>query len=111
MALTYDYSACDTTGWTDDEHERAENFCFALLAVDVRDIHEKNQEEIFFRFKFLEKIGFNPFRNPIDNGDLKMWLLKLNGYRCNVSDEPRFKFIRRWIKYMEQDLTEQLLKL
>ena len=110
MSLNYDYTKIDTRTWSGDDHEKAANFVWALVSIDVREVTKENQAEIFFRFKFLEKIGMNIFQEPIENKSFKDYLSKLIGYKTNVKDEPRFKFIRRWIKNVERKVEKEEVK-
>ena len=108
MSLNYDYTKVDTRKWSGDDHENAANFAWALVSIDVREVTKQNQDEIFFRFKFLEKIGMNIFQKPIKNKSFKDYLLKLIGYKTNVKDEPRSKFMKRWIENLERKLEEEI---
>ena len=108
MSLNYDYTQIDTRTWSGDDHERAASFAWALVSIDTREVTKKNQDEIFFRFKFLERIGMNIFREPIEDESFKDYLAKLIGYKTNVKNEPRSKFMRRWIQNVERKLKEEL---
>jgi len=108
MALQYDYTKVDTEGWNKEQHSNAANFAWTMISIDMREITHKNQGEIFFRLKFLETIGRNIFKDPIKDAALREHIRLLEGYKTNVKEEPRFKFIRRWIKGLERDLEEKL---
>jgi hypothetical protein len=108
MALKYDYTALDTEGWTNDQHNVAANFVWPMMYIDMKDVTKENADEIIFRFEFLQRIGFGPFTKRIPLLELKAQVRGLIGYKTNVKQEPRFKFIRRWMKTAEQELQEFL---
>ena len=49
MALQYDYTALDTEGWNDDQHNVAANFVWTMMCIDMRDVTKENADEIIFR--------------------------------------------------------------
>ena len=98
MALQYDYTALDTEGWTNDQHNVAANFVWPMMYIDMKDVTKENADEIIFRFEFLQRIGFGPFTKRVPLLELKAQVRGMIGYKTNVKQEPRFKFIRRWMK-------------
>ena len=104
MPLTSNYIKINTEGWTDAQTDSLSKFCFAMMFIDMDKITKDNLEEVWFRFNFLQKLGYNIFRTPIDNLDFYELLKSYVGYECNVSKQPRYKFIRRWTKTVEYDV-------
>ena len=104
MPLTSNYTKINTEGWTDDQIDSLSKFCFPMMFIDMDKITKDNLEEVWFRFNFLQKLGHNAFRAPIDNLDFYELLKSYVGYECNVSKQPRYKFIRRWVKTVEHDV-------
>tara|TARA_R100001143_G_C3237702_1_gene77642 strand:- start:94 stop:420 length:327 start_codon:yes stop_codon:yes gene_type:complete len=101
MGLTYDYTKCDSNGWGEEDHKNASDFCWSMMTIDMNEITEKTHAEISFRFRFLEKLGLSIFTKPIDQRQLGKQLRKLRGYKTNIGFKPRFKFIRRHVKRLE----------
>jgi len=104
MPLTSDYRKVNTEGWTEDREKQIREFCFPMLGIRMGEISSKTIGEIYFRFRFLEKIGKNLFRDPLDKKELYQLLESYIGLECNISPEPRYKFIRSWIKTLEHEI-------
>mgnify|MGYP001182352910 FL=1 len=104
MSLKFDYTKCITEDWGDTDRISATNFCWSLTAVDIGEVTEKTKDELYFRFRFLEKIGKNVFTKPIDPRQLGGLLDKLTGYTTNIKTCKRFQFIRRHVKNLEQEI-------
>ena len=108
MSLNYDYSKCENQDkWSDKDRHTAANFCWGMIAIDMGEITEKTEDEIYFRYRFMEKIGYNVFSKPLDLRKLGEMLRKLRGYKTNIGYLPRFKFIRRHIKSLERDIMNE----
>jgi hypothetical protein len=86
MSLTSNYTKINTEGWTDAQTDSLSKFCFPMMSID------------------MDKITKDIFRTPIDNLDFYELLKSYVGYECNVSEQPRYKFIRRWVKTVEHDV-------
>ena len=110
MALQYDYTALDTEGWTKEQHDTAANFCWTMMAIDLREVTKENQDEIVFRIMFLQMLDLGPWTKPHSLAFVKGQVHGMIGYKCNVAQDPRYKFIRRWIKAGERWLEEKLEK-
>lgn len=108
MALTYDYRNCFVSDWSEQDYEIANYFCWTLNFVDIREVTAKNLKEISFRLNFLKRIGFPAYTDDKAHDYVIKYLDKWIGYKSNVKEEPRFKFIRRWTKSVERDLEEKL---
>ena len=104
MTLLSNYTKINTKGWTEDQVDTLDKFCFPMMSIDMDEITKDNLEEIWFRFNFLQKIGYNIFKKSVDNLDFYNQLKSYIGYECNVSKQPRYKFIRRWVKTLEHDV-------
>ena len=105
MSLNYDYTKCENQDqWNDADHYQAKNFCWGMIAIDIGEITAETEDEIYFRYRFMEKIGYNVFSKPLDLRKLGEMLRKLRGYKTNIGYLPRFKFIRRHIKSLERDI-------
>jgi hypothetical protein len=107
MALQYDYTALDTKGWTEEQHVSAANFCWTMMYLDIKDITAKNADEIIFRIEFLQELGMGPWVTRTPLSEVKERVQSLIGYKTNIKEEPRFKFIRRWVKAAEQRLEDK----
>ena len=108
MALTSDYRNCFVSDWSKEDHEFAKHFCWVLMSLDIGEVKAKNLKEITFRLNFLKRIGFPVFNTDETHDYVIKYLDKWVGYKTNIKEEPRFKFIRRWIKGLERDLEEKL---
>ena len=104
MPLTSDYRKVNTEGWSQDREKQISEFCFPMLGIRMGKISDETIDEIYFRFRFLEKIGKNLFRHPLDKKELYQLLESYIGLECNISPEPRYKFIRSWIKTVENEI-------
>jgi len=110
MALKYDYTALDTEGWTEEQHVSAANFCWTMMYLDIKDITAENADEIIFRIMFLQMLGLGPWVTRTPLSEVKERVQSLIGYKTNIKEEPRLKFIRRWIKAGVDLLEEKLEK-
>jgi len=110
MALQYDYTALDTEGWTEEQHVSAANFCWTMMYLDIKDVTAENADEIIFRIMFLQMLGLGPWVTRTPLSEVKERVQSLIGYKTNIKEEPRFKFIRRWIKAGVDLLEEKLEK-
>jgi hypothetical protein len=110
MALQYDYTALDTEGWTKEQHETAANFCWTMMSIDMGKVTKENQDEIIFRIMFLQMLDLGPWRRRYSLMEVKGLVHSMRGYSCNVGQDPRYKFIRRWVKAGERWLIEKLEK-
>lgn len=110
MALQYDYTNLDTKGWTKEQHTSAANFCWTLMFIDIQDVTKENVDEIIFRIQFLQMLNLGPWvtRRPLK--EVKEKVTGMIGYSTNIKPEPRFKFIRRWVKAGVRSLEEKLEK-
>jgi|TARA_R110000823_G_scaffold202248_1_gene333179 hypothetical protein len=104
MPLTSDYRKVNTEGWSQDREKQISEFCFPMLGIRMGKISDETIDEIYFRFRFLEKIGKNLFRHSLDKKELYQLLESYIGLECNISPEPRYKFIRSWIKTVENEI-------
>jgi len=110
MALQYDYTALDTEGWTKEQHDTAANFCWTMSAIDMGTVTKENQDEVIFRIMFLQELGLGPWTEKYSLIEVKGMVHGMRGYKCNVAYDPRYKFIRRWVKAAENWLEEKLTK-
>ena len=110
MALQYDYTTLDTEGWTKDQHDRAARFCWTMMYLDMKDITKENADEVIFRIEFLQELGMGPWVTRTPLLEVKAQVRGFIGYKTNIKQEPRFKFIRRWVKAAEHQLEEKLQK-
>ena len=110
MALQYDYTALDTEGWTKEQHDTAANFCWTMMAIDMGTVTKENQDEVIFRIMFLQMLDLGPWTERYSLASVKGMVHGMRGYKCNVATDPRYKFIRRWIKAGENWLEEKLEK-
>lgn len=112
MALQYDYTSIDTSSWTEQDRRNAAGFAWTMMAIDMQKVTAENWKEIFFRIKFLQKLGYGMCAVNEDASDhlIVELLVKFAGYKTNVKQEPRYKFIRRWTKALERDMEEKLKK-
>ena len=110
MALQYDYTALDTEGWTKEQHDTAANFCWTMSAIDMGTVTKENQDEVIFRIMFLQMLELGPWTERYSLASVKGIVHGMRGYKCNVATDPRYKFIRRWIKAGENWLEEKLEK-
>jgi len=106
MALSYDYRNCFVSDWSKEDYNLADNFAWTLMGIGIQRVTGKNQKEISFRLKFLNRIGYPIYINPTLGEYVLEHLDKFVGYNTNVGEEPRFKFIRRWTKALERDLED-----
>ena len=110
MALQYDYTALDTEGWTEEQHISAANFCWTMMYLDMKDITKENADEVIFRIMFLQMLELGPWTERYSLASVKGMVHGMRGYKCNVATDPRYKFIRRWIKAGENWLEEKIEK-
>ena len=110
MALQYDYTALDTEGWDNDQHNEAANFVWVMMYIDMQKVTAENADEIIFRIMFLQMLGLGPWVTRTPLSEVKERVQSLIGYKTNIKEEPRFKFIRRWIKAGVDLLEEKLEK-
>lgn len=110
MALRYDYTALDTKGWTKEQHETAANFCWTMMSIDMGTVTKENQDEVIFRIMFLQMLDLGPWTTRYSLMKVKGLVHSMRGYKCNVGQDPRYKFIRRWTKAGERWLEEKLEK-
>ena len=110
MALKYDYTTLDTKGWTKEQHDAAAHFCFTMSAIDMGTVTKENQDEVIFRIMFLQMLELGPWTRTYSLASVKGVVHGMRGYKCNVAYDPRYKFIRRWIKAGENWLEEKLEK-
>jgi hypothetical protein len=110
MALQFDYTALDTEGWTKEQHDTAADFVWTMMAIDMREVTKENKDEIVFRIMFLQMLELGPWREQYSLAFVKGQANAMIGYKCNVAQIPRYKFIRRWIKAGENWLEEKLEK-
>ena len=108
MALQYDYTALDTEGWDNDQHNEAANFVWVMMYIDMQKVTAENANEIIFRLEFLQRINLGPWTKRYPLLQVKAKVRGMIGYKTNVKEEPRYKFIRRWMKTAEQELQEYL---
>ena len=108
MALQYDYTALDTEGWDNDQHNVAANFVWTMMSIDMQKVTPENVDEIIFRIEFLQRLGLGPYTKRFPLLEIKAQVRGMVGYKTNVKQEPRYKFIRRWVKVAEQELQEFL---
>ena len=108
MALRYDYTALDTEGWDKDQHNTAANFSWTMMFIDMQNVTKENADEIIFRIEFLQRIGMGPYTKRFPLLEVKAQVRGMIGYKTNVAQLPRYKFIRRWVKAAERDLQEYL---
>ena len=108
MALQYDYTALDTEGWTKEQHDSAAKFSWTMMAIDMGTVTKENQDEVIFRIMFLQELGLGPYTKRFPLLEIKAQVRGMVGYKTNVKQEPRYKFIRRWVKVAEQELQEYL---
>ena len=108
MALTYDYRKCNDSNWTEDDRNIAGHFCWSLMSIAMRNVTEKNKDEIVFRFMFLQNIGFGVF---VKDQTLERYIEIVNkmiGYETNVGDETRGKWIPRQIKCFVERIEDNI---
>ena len=110
MALQYDYTALDTEGWTKEQHDTAANFCWTMMSIDMGTVTKENADEVIFRIMFLQMLELGPWREQYSLAAVKGTVHGMRGYKCNVAQLPRYKFIRRWVKAGENWLEEKLEK-
>ena len=121
MALQYDYTNVTSFNkdMKDEEHENASMFAWQLMAIDVQEVTEKNLEEIVFRLLFLDRMGFGTLvqkhaKRPdsskawLDSLELRNYVRTMIGYKTNVGNLSRAKFMRRWLKAFERSVEEKL---
>ena len=53
MALQYDYTALDTEGWDNDQHNVAANFVWTMMSIDMQKVTPENVDEIIFYFALI----------------------------------------------------------
>jgi hypothetical protein len=110
MALKYDYTALDTEGWTKEQHDTAANFCWTMMSIDMGELTKENADEAIFRIMFLQMLDLGPWTEKRSLMEVKGQVHGMIGYKCNVAFDPRYKFIRRWVKAGERWLEEKLEK-
>ena len=120
MALQYDYTnVTSLKDIKDEEHKDASMFAWQLMAIDVQEVTEKNVEEIVFRLLFLDRLGFGSLVQKyatrpdsskawLDSLELRNYVRPMIGYKTNVGNLGRAKFMRRWMKSFERSVQERL---
>ena len=98
MALKYDYTKLDTSSWSENDHNIAKNFCWAMSFIDQTKITEENKTEILFRIEFLQELGMGPWTHRQSISVVKKQIKKLIGYKCNVGPKSTAKFMSRWVR-------------
>jgi len=104
MPLISNYQKVKTEGWTKAQEQQLSEFCFPMVAIKMGSVSDKTIDEIYFRFRFLERIGKNIFRESLDKKTLYQLLESYIGLECNIAQEPRYKFIRTWVKTVENEI-------
>ena len=102
MALTYNYTNCDDSKWTKEDHQMAVNFCWTLMHVDIGSVTEKNKNEILFRLMFLQKLDLGAYTKDFTIEEYLDLINKMVGYCTNVQTLTRRKWISYKIKYFAE---------
>lgn len=94
MALRYDYTALDTEGWTKGAARLSCNL-LTMMYLDIKDITVRMRTRLFsglcfFKCWVLDHVQ-ELFRGEGKSSQLD-WL-----QNQHQGEEPRFKFIRRWV--------------
>jgi hypothetical protein len=107
MALQFDYTkVANVDKFTDEQHENASQLAWTMSAIDLKEITEKNLDEVLFRIKFLKEINVKLFE--IDFDTVKKFITAHINYKTNVRDESRHRFIVRWAKVKALEVAESL---
>jgi hypothetical protein len=111
MALTYDYTkVAGVDKFTDEQHENASQLAWVMMTLQLRDITEKNLDEVLFRIKFLEEINVKLFQEQHSFESVKKYITDHINYETNVGNESRYKFITHWAK-VKASIVEDKLKV
>ena len=104
MALQYDYRNIDTSSWSDEDHQMADQFCWTLMSINMQEVTEKNWREILFRILYLQTIGQGPWTTELKPKVIIGWLKKFIGYGTNVQEVSRAKWINQRAKYLVETI-------
>ena len=110
MALKYDYTKVDTSSWSENDHNIAKKFCWAMSFIDQTKITEENKTEILFRIEFLQELGMGPWTHRQTVSDIKKTIKKLIGYETNVGEKSTAKFMSRWMKTFKSRTLDKMHK-
>lgn len=101
MSLNWDSTRCSNPNPVND-NESGERECliWGSIATDMGEITEKNVNEWFFRFKFLESVGKSITTQPMTRSVIERWI----GLRMNVVTLPRKKWMKRVMDQIERDV-------
>ena len=110
MTLKYDYTKCLDTSWSENDHNIAKKFCWAMSYIDQTKITEENKTEILFRIEFLQELGMGPWTHRQTVSDIKKTIKKLIGYETNVGKKTTAKFINRWMKTFQSRTLDKMHK-
>jgi len=108
MALTYNYTNCDDSKWTKEDHQMAVNFCWTLMHVDIGSVTEKNKNEILFRLMFLQKLDLGAYTKDFTIEEYLDLINKMVGYYTNVQTLTRRKFLSNKMKHVEDRIKRDI---
>lgn len=101
MSLNWDANRCaNPTPADSNEAGGRECLIWGSIALDMGDISDKNVDEWFFRFKFLESVGRSITNQPMTRSVIERWV----GLRMNVITLPRKKWMKRVMEQVERDV-------
>ena len=81
-----------------------------MMSIDMGELTKENADEAIFRIMFLQMLDLGPWSKRYSLMEVKGMVHGMIGYKCNVAFDPRYKFIRRWVKAGERWLEEKLEK-
>ena len=109
MALEYNYNeVAGIDKFTDEQHENASQLAWTMMTLQLREITEKNLDEVLFRIKFLKEINVKLFREELEWEVIKKFITDHINYKTNVGNESRHKFITHWAKVKASMVADSL---
>ena len=109
MALEYNYTeVVGMDKFTDEQHKNASQLAWTMMTLQLREITEKNLDEVLFRIKFLYEINVKLFNEGVEWEDIKKFITAHINYKTNVGNESRYKFIVHWAKVKASYVADSL---
>lgn len=86
--------------------------CVIFLTIELPTINDDNFDEWVWRFKFLERIGWNLLVNNDGSPNFPgvEWLKLFHGMRTNVAPKTRKVWVKKTIELLEWDVDNMLQK-
>lgn len=99
MALNWNATEVEAfEGFSDEEKQRCALFAFELMAVDISAVTEDNIEELYLRLQIYSRLNREELKYSYQD------VLSYVGFRTNVTNRSRQKWLDRQINQLASDM-------